>query len=92
MKKLIFLCMSAAILGLTSCKTEKPKAADEDYSQYTDEELDYLGITNREFLSAASKRALKWPKIGNEWFIEFSTYELKGDFAYEEGVVSYNFV
>ena len=50
MKKLIFLCMSAVVLGLTSCNTEKPKATENDYSQYTDEELDYLGITNREYL------------------------------------------
>ncbi|WP_244526789.1 glycoside hydrolase family 117 protein [Pseudozobellia thermophila] len=50
--------------------------------------MDHLGITNREYLSAASKRALQWPKIGNEWFLEFNGYEpLKGDLAYEEGVV-----
>ena len=38
-------------------------------------------------MSAASKRALKWPDIGNEWFCEFRTHDLQGDFAYEEGVV-----
>ena len=50
-------------------------------------DYDHLGITNPEYLSAASKRALEWPEIGNEWFIQFRTYDLKGDFAYEEGVV-----
>lgn len=55
--------------------------------EVTDEDLDRLGITNRDYLSAASKRALAWPKIGNEWFAEFKVYDLKGDLAYEEGVV-----
>ena len=54
----------------------------------TDQQMDYLGITNKEHLSAASKRALKWPDIGNDWFIEFSQPQpLKGDLAYEKGVV-----
>lgn len=53
----------------------------------TPEQIDFLGITNPDKLSAATKRALKWPRIGNEWFIEFQTQDLKGDFAYEEGVV-----
>lgn len=52
------------------------------------EQLDKLGITNADHLSAASKRALNWPNIGNDWFIEFSGLQpLKGDLAYEEGVV-----
>ena len=32
----------------------------------TDEQLDYLGITDKDKLSAASKRALAWPKLGND--------------------------
>lgn len=48
---------------------------------------DYLGITNKDKLSAASKRALAWRDIGNEWFGEFEVFDLKGDFVYEEGVV-----
>ncbi|EAR01928.1 glycoside hydrolase family 117 protein [Maribacter sp. HTCC2170] len=56
--------------------------------EISNEQLDNLGITNRDSLSSASKRALKWPNIGNEWFIEFSALKpLKGDLAYEEGVV-----
>ncbi len=51
------------------------------------EQVDFLGITNPDKLSAASKRALKWPDIGNEWFVEFQTQELKGDLAYEEGII-----
>ncbi len=54
----------------------------------TDEQMDFLGITNRDKLSAASKRALKWPRdIGNEWFFDYQVEDLKGDLAYEEGVV-----
>ena len=53
----------------------------------TDLDLERLGITNRDHLSAASMRALSWPKIGNEWFCEFEVFDLKGDLAYEEGVV-----
>ncbi|MEM1120689.1 MAG: glycosyl hydrolase [Bacteroidota bacterium] len=52
------------------------------------EDLDRLGITNPNHLSAASKRALAWPKeLTNEWFGEFEVHDLKGDLAYEEGVV-----
>lgn len=82
------------VLGL-SCNTapkDKAEPCGEDQKEekleVTDEQLEHLGITNREYLSAASKRALQWPDIGNEWFLEFKGYEpLKGDLAYEEGVV-----
>ena len=48
---------------------------------------DRLGITNKEYLSAASKRALAWKRWSNEWFGEFEVSDLKGDLAYEEGIV-----
>lgn len=38
-------------------------------------------------LSAASERALTWPEDGREWFGVFHERDLKGDFAYEEGVI-----
>ena len=59
------------------------------YYDYTDEDYEFYGITNHDSLSAASKRALMWPESSrdNSWFMEFSTHDLKGDFAYEEGVV-----
>ncbi|MEM6773125.1 MAG: family 43 glycosylhydrolase, partial [Bacteroidota bacterium] len=53
----------------------------------SDENLEKLGITNPEYLSAASRRALKWPALDNSWFGAFETYDLQGDLAYEEGVV-----
>jgi hypothetical protein len=60
---------------------------DQDFSNVSDETLDFYGITDKNHLSAASKRALAWPRMGNEWFIEYEVFDLKGDFAYEEGVV-----
>jgi hypothetical protein len=59
----------------------------QDSLRPTPEQIDFFGITNPDKLSAATKRALKWPKIGNEWFVEFGVRDLKGDLAYEEGVV-----
>ena len=53
----------------------------------TQEQMDHLGITHADKLSAASKRALQWPDVGNDAFFEYEVYDLKGDFAYEEGVV-----
>ena len=53
----------------------------------TAEEIDHFGITDPHKLSAATKRALKWPKIGNEWYVQFRLHDLKGDLAYEKGVV-----
>jgi len=58
-----------------------------DMLELSDEKLDHFGITNREYLSAASKRALAWPELSNEWFGEFQVHDLKGDLAYEEGIV-----
>lgn len=74
-------------LGLiTSCTQEN--VTEEKTMEISDEKLDKLGITNREYLSAASKRALAWPDdLTNEWYGEFQVFDLKGDLAYEEGVV-----
>lgn len=55
--------------------------------KYSEEHFERLGITNRDKLSAASKRALEWERWSNEWFGEFEVFDLKGDLAYEEGVV-----
>lgn len=79
------------LLGLAcssfSCESPVAVQTEEATVEITDEKLDHLGITNRDKLSAASKRALEWPDLGNEWFVEFKVHDLKGDLAYEEGVV-----
>lgn len=80
---------------IASCNSPSSSPEGEDRGsgnqqiQVSDAQMDKLGITNKDSLSAASKRALAWPEdLGNEWFIEFSALEpLKGDLAYEEGVV-----
>lgn len=76
------------LLPIIGCEINKKAAPDSEKITVSKEEMDRLGITHAEYLSAASKRALKWPKIGNEWFLEFEGLKpLKGDLAYEEGVV-----
>ena len=51
-----------------------------------------LGMPEGNKLSAAMKRAVEWPERDNTWFIEYKTMPLKGDLAYEEGVVRFNLV
>ncbi|MDP2525077.1 glycoside hydrolase family 117 protein [Maribacter dokdonensis] len=84
----------SVVLVFISCqekaiKSTKSNTGEEDNSTITQEQIDHLGITDVEHLSAASKRALAWPTdLGNEWFLEFNQLEpLKGDLAYEEGVI-----
>ena len=95
MKIKIQILLLISIITIMSSCNQKPaiKAMEKDQInqpniEVTDEEMDFLGITDRNHLSAASIPALKWPNIGNEWFIEFGDLKpLKGDLAYEEGVV-----
>nr|WP_041632916.1 family 43 glycosylhydrolase [Maribacter sp. HTCC2170] len=83
----LVVCFSLFFSCTSSVKKEKEVVEKKSF-EISNEQLDNLGITNRDSLSSASKRALKWPNIGNEWFIEFSALKpLKGDLAYEEGVV-----
>jgi hypothetical protein len=81
--KILRTSLSIAVLSgtLINCQNSKP--------MISQKKLDKLGITDVNHLSAASKRALQWPDdLGNEWFLEFGDYKpLKGDLAYEEGVV-----
>ena len=76
------------LINCSSPNTNKDEVDKNNPVVISSEQLDKLGITNKDSLSSASKRALKWPAIGNEWFIEFSSLQpLKGDLAYEKGVV-----
>ncbi|GAA4820755.1 glycoside hydrolase family 117 protein [Algivirga pacifica] len=79
----------AVLAVLSGCATQPMnKQSEEQAIEITDEKMDFLGITNKEYLSAASKRALAWSDdLNNEWFGEFTVHDLKGDLAYEEGVV-----
>ncbi len=46
-----------------------------------------FGVPSGNKLSAAMKRAFEWKERDNSWFVEYKVMPLKGDFAYEEGVV-----
>jgi len=88
MKRTIYFLTAVLLLTLISCvQNQSPSKELLDNKSYSDEELDHLGITDKNHISAASKRALQWPKIGNEWFFEYAVQDLNGDLAYEEGVV-----
>lgn len=80
------LCFVLTVL-LTACNSNTEGDSGFDISNYTEADFDRLGITDKDHLSAASKRALQWDKWGNEWFVEFEVFDLKGDFAYQEGIV-----
>ena len=87
MKRVSYLGLLTAFV-LVACHQSQDQPATSAGSQVTDDQMDFLGITHRDKLSAASKRALEWPTdLGNEWFFEYSVEDLKGDLAYEEGIV-----
>ncbi len=93
LNSITILLLAIIMAGCNSKPSQEEAHGHEHVNQeamkITDEQLDHLGITDVNHLSAASKRALKWPvDLGNEWFIEFGKLKpLKGDLAYEEGVV-----
>lgn len=88
MKLNVYLSIIVLVFLLSSCSSSKPGEEAFDVNKYTEEDFDRLGITDKEHLSAASIRALQWPKdLTNDWFIEYEVFDLKGDLAFEEGVV-----
>ena len=53
----------------------------------SDATYDFLAITNKDTLSAASKRGIERRyDQGPEWYVDFNIHDLKGDLAYEPGV------
>ncbi|MGI9544132.1 MAG: glycoside hydrolase family 117 protein [Cyclobacteriaceae bacterium] len=90
MGRIIRISFQLLFILLCACGTptqQEAMSTEEQIPQLTEDQIDHLGITNPDKLSAASKRALEWPDIGNEWFGEFQVFDLKGDLAYEEGIV-----
>ncbi|CAL66690.1 glycoside hydrolase family 117 protein [Christiangramia forsetii] len=87
-KALIVIGLMATLYSCNNTSEKISAEKTEDKPEISQVDIDRLGITNPDSLSAASVRALDWPDVGNEWFIEFSELQpLKGDLAYEEGVV-----
>lgn len=88
MNKEQYIILIALAICFIACKNSLSVNKNIEKSTITDEQQDFLGITNKDYLSAASKRALKWPTdLSNQWFFEYDVFDLKGDLAYEEGVV-----
>ena len=76
--------LALALGGLVACAAPP---GDNPPPPYSDETYERNAIVNRDRLSAASKRALeRGYDRGPEWYVEFRIHDLKGDFAYEEGV------
>lgn len=70
------------LILLAACAQPQPETAD-----YSDDVYYRNAILNKDAVSLASKRALERNyDQGPEWYLEFQTSDLQGDFAYEEGV------
>jgi hypothetical protein len=90
LKYSIVMILFLSFLASCSDRISTLSAPPNEGLDLSDEKLDFLGITNKEKLSSASKRALQWTDeqlYNNDWYFEYSIYDLEGDFAYEEGVV-----
>ena len=73
--------------SLKPTENDNPTIPANPYANVPDSVYEYLAIPQNAPLSAASKRALdrNYAK-GPDWYMEFKTMPLKGDFAYQEGV------
>ncbi len=91
LKKICLLLIALLAIGCGDANTSKSsieKGQSNESLDLSQEKLDRFGITNKEYLSAASKRALSWKYVDNDWFRIFNQLQpLKGDLAYEEGIV-----
>jgi len=93
-KKVLLLSVIGLMIScnkqVSNAQTTAPeeKTPCEPVLDLSKEKLDRFGITNKEYLSSASKRALQWKYVENDWFRAFRSLKpLKGDLAYEAGVV-----
>ncbi len=85
----VYLSLSYFVASMTGCiqQSTSQENSQEVSQDYPDEVYERNAIMNKEKLSAASRRALERNyDQGPEWFCDFKTFDLKGDFAYEEGV------
>lgn len=73
------MALAGALLGLLTGATLR---------QVGPQVYEFLAISNPHKMSLASKRAVeRHYDQGPEWYREFRLHDLKGDLAYEEGVI-----
>lgn len=82
------IILSAVLFITSSCgNSEENKNTTSKVEIVSETLVKKLGITNKDSLSAASKRALKMGyDAGPEWWTSFTQYDLKGVFEFESGV------
>ena len=80
-------CLIFLLILICGCDT----ATDKNQSSIDpveDEVYKILGITNKDSLSTASKRAIDMNyDQGPEWWTKFKQHDLSGDFEFKEGVI-----
>lgn len=94
MMKLLSFCILFSLIIIACHKSsnditlEENQNTNELHLDLSQEKLDRFGITNKDFLSSASIRALQWKYVENDWYRVFNGMKaLQGDLAYQEGVV-----
>lgn len=83
----LFISAIVCAAAFASCSSPSQEKSTTTPSNYDTEKAAVLGVPKGNKLSAAMMRAMEWPERDNSWFIEYETMPLKGDLAYEEGVV-----
>ncbi len=87
MKNLVIIFLTVFILNSSCGDSGENKSAIKNEELVSETLVKKLGITNKDSLSAASKRALEMGyDVGPEWWTSFSQHDLKGVFEFEEGV------
>lgn len=88
MKKATALLLGMLCIGISCNTSEEKKAEAIMNTEVSEEVVKKLGITNKDSLSTASKRALEMGyDAGPEWWTKFKISNTKGDLAFEEGIV-----
>lgn len=88
MKKATALFLGMLCIGISCNTSEEKKAEAIMNTEVSEEVVKKLGITNKDSLSTASKRALEMGyDAGPEWWTKFKISNTKGDLAFEEGIV-----
>ncbi|MFI3289247.1 MAG: family 43 glycosylhydrolase [Rikenellaceae bacterium] len=81
LQRLLTIAIIATAACSCVCSTSSTTLSDKEAKMVE------FGVPEGNKLSAAMERAFEWPERDNSWFVEYETMPLKGDLAYEEGVV-----